>query len=159
MPRTTFHIQMLLNIYSYSTGQNITFFPKTRLLTIRLHCLTTRIHGWLTVRDPDFTLTRIHFFYSEFRAWHRFPASPLSVEDDVVHHLSQQALYADPVASPSPSFAREIRVQVLSPPTTTPYRCNLSSETIQMTLDAALTRTRIVLRYRMRRASRSLTGF
>jgi len=36
---------------------------------------------------------------------------------------------------------RKFPVQVLTPPTTTPYRCNLSSETIQVALDAALAGT------------------
>jgi hypothetical protein len=87
----------------------MSFFLRTHLPTISLHCLKLWIHGWLTVCDP--TPKSFHSDqnpYLLFRAWHRFPTLALGDEDNVVCHLGQQALYSVPITPPLWSFEREI---------------------------------------------------
>ena len=76
-----------------------------------------------------------------FRPWHRLSASTLGAEDHVLRHLGQQALYPDPVAPLHIIVHGTFSVQVLGSATTTPYRCHLSSETIQGALNAAVAKT------------------
>ena len=67
----------------------------------------------------------------------------LGAEDYVLRHLGQQALYPDLVAPPSQHHTWKVLSSSLQLSThTTPYRCHLSSETIQTALNAAVAETR-----------------
>ena len=87
----------------------------------------------------DFTLTGIHIFYLEYRIGFQLRRWALKIMSFLI---SANRLF---VLTQSNRLRKLIlgkfSVQVLTAPTTAPYSCNLSSEAIQVALDAALVGT------------------
>jgi hypothetical protein len=87
----------------------------------------------------DFTLSRIHISYLEKGVGFRLRRWALKIMSFVI---STNRLFT---LTQSPRLRKFLNgafdVEVLSSPTAKPYRCNLSRETVQMALDAALPET------------------
>src|ERR1700679_3918833 len=87
----------------------------------------------------NFTLTGIHMFFSEYGIGFQLPRWALKIMSFLI---SANRLF---ILTQSPRLRKLIEgkfsVQVLSSPPTTPYRYDLSSETLRVTLDAALAGT------------------
>lgn len=87
----------------------------------------------------DFTLTGIHIFYLEYGIGFQLRRWALKIMSFLI---SANRLF---ILTQSHRLRKLIQgkfsVQVLTSPTTAPYCCNLSSETVQVALDAALAKT------------------
>jgi hypothetical protein len=104
--------------------------------------LTAQIHGWLKVRDPtpkSFHSDRNPYFYLDHGIGFQLRRWALKIMSFVISAnrlftLTQSHRLRNIVDG-------NFSVHVLSSATTTPYRCHLSSETIQVALNAAATET------------------